>query len=467
MLFPSIVFLFCFFPAMLFMYYGVCGLIIPEKHRIKAKNLILLAGSLVFYGYGEGLMVLLLVISIFFNWLFGMLIGNTGHKKLFLISSLVFNIGIFFVFKYLDFFTANINAVFHTSIPMTGLTIPLGISFFTFQALSYVIDVNRDKVAVQKNPLNLGLYISLFPQLIAGPIVRYETVEDEILHRKETIDDFSSGIRRFIIGMAKKVILADTLIIFSDKAVNALNGSGLSVSFAWLGIICYTLHIYFDFSGYSDMAIGLGRMFGFHFNENFNYPYMSLGITEFWRRWHISLGSWFRDYVYIPLGGSKKGNGRYILNALTVWLITGLWHGAAWTFVIWGLMQYLILIAEKYVIKPAKRKSLIFKCFYHVVTIVLICLCWVMFNASSVTEGFSYMGAMFGIGAAGLTDAVSAFLFKDNIIMITAGLICATPLLSKAKKYKTAADIVLILLFMICIVYILRGGFSPFIYFNF
>lgn len=521
MLFPSIIFLFCFLPIILVSYFIICGLIVPSKYRIQSKNAVLLIGSLVFYAYGEHLLTLLLVGSILVNWLFGILIGNANEKlkKFYLVTDILINVGVFVVYKYLDFILMNLNKFTGAHLKLTGLTIPLGISFFTFQALSYVIDVYRGKVAVQKNPFYLGLYISLFPQLIAGPIVRYETIEKEIRERKETVNDFSEGIRRFIIGLSKKAILADTFVIFADKAFAINNGDTLSVMGAWFGALAFTLQIYFDFSGYSDMAIGLGRMFGFHFNENFNYPYISRSVTEFWRRWHISLSSWFRDYVYIPLGGNRVSKGRMVINLFLVWALTGIWHGASWTFIFWGLMYFALLMLERVTGYGKKWQGVPF--FSYVYTLAAVMVCWVVFRAESMSLAAKYIGCMFGIKASGGSDATTIFLIKDNLVMLVIGIVGCTPVLkmlgSKGDAHivesdanenarETASDasgesskkvpgdvsnangknvpgvvninkksgivmwlrdIGLIVLLLISIVYILRGGYSPFIYFNF
>jgi len=471
MLFPSIVFLFCFFPIMLGIYFVGCNLFVPSKYRITAKNITLLIGSVIFYAYGEGKLVLLLLLSILLNWLFALLIDcnlyhNKALAKLFLIADLLVNIGIFFIFKYLDFFITNINRAIKTNLTTTGLTIPLGISFFTFQALSYVIDVYKRKIPVQKNPLKLGLYISLFPQLIAGPIVRYETIEHEINERKESLSDFSDGVWRFVIGLSKKVLLADALVIIYNRAILSMSAGTLLISQAWLGAFCYTLHIYFDFSGYSDMAIGLGKMFGFHFNENFNYPYISGSITQFWRRWHISLSSWFRDYVYIPLGGSRCSAFRYIINVFVVWTLTGLWHGAAWNFVLWGMLQFVMLLIEKYIIKPESRKVIVAS-LYRIITLIVILLSWTLFGAASVSDAAMYIKCMFGMTGAGFGLSLATSVISNNIVVLILGTICATPLLRKVSKNGLVQTVLTPLLFLICIIYIIRGGFSPFIYFNF
>ena len=339
MLFSSLVFLIVFLPIVLFGYY-----VLFRKWR-PAQNIFLLLASLVFYAWGEPKFVFVMIASILFNWLMGLLADRHRARKklagLWIVLDVAGNLGLLFVFKYLMFALNNVNTLFGTALPVPQIALPIGISFFTFQAMSYVIDVYRGDGQVQKNPLYVGLYISLFPQLIAGPIVRYQTVADEIQNRKETWADFADGVQRFLIGFLKKVLLANTMAIIADGVFDSQKPVCAAASA--LGLIAYTLQIYYDFGGYSDMGIGLGRMFGFHFLENFDYPYISTSITEFWRRWHISLGTWFRDYVYIPLGGSRVKKPRLVLNLFVVWMLTGIWHGANWTFVAWGFLYFVLL----------------------------------------------------------------------------------------------------------------------------
>lgn len=344
MLFSSSVFLFLFLPVVLLVYY------LPLRRWRQGQNVFLLLASLGFYAWGEPWFVLVMLGSILANYGFGLWVdackraGRTCAPPL--VTALAVNLGILFVFKYLTFTLGILNRL-GAAFAIPGIELPIGISFFTFQALSYVLDVHRDRGEVQRSPLKVGLYISFFPQLIAGPIVKYETVAQQIDHRKETWADFSAGCSRFIVGLGKKVLLSNQLAVVADRAFGL--GDGLSASFAWLGALCYTLQIYYDFSGYSDMAIGLGKMFGFHFLENFNYPYISRSITEFWRRWHISLSTWFRDYVYFPLGGSRvDSRAKHIRNLFVVWLLTGIWHGANWTLLAWGLFYFVLLVLEKY-----------------------------------------------------------------------------------------------------------------------
>lgn len=443
-----------------------------------------MVGSLFFYAYGEQLLTLLLIGSIAVNWLFGLWIGNSKGvtRKTLLIIDILINVGVFFVYKYLDFVLMNLNRFTGAHIGLTGLSIPLGISFFTFQALSYVIDVYWEKVEVQKNPFYLGLYVSLFPQLIAGPIVRYETVENEIRHRKETIEDFAYGIERFIIGLAKKAILADTFVLFADKAFVASSSGNISFMGAWFGIIAYALQLYFDFSGYSDMAIGLGRMFGFHFNENFNYPYIAKSVTTFWHRWHISLSTWFRDYVFYPVQRSKlctsmrtsmkkKGHKKLMriipsfVAMLAVWSLTGIWHGANWTFLCWGLLFFVFQFAEEITGFGKKWHGIPF--FAHVYTLAVVLFSFTLFRAESLTLAVKYAGQMLGIGVNGMADYTTRFLIKDNFVMLAIGILASTPLLGKLFKTNWIKELLLMTLLLLSIVFVIKGGYSPFIYFNF
>lgn len=467
MLFSSSTFIFLFLPIVLFVYY-----VFLRKNRF-LQNVFLLLASLVFYAWGEVAFVFVMIASIIANYFFGLFVSkakNSSSKRLSLILSIIFNLSILFVFKYLAFSLTNINALFGTSITVPNIALPIGISFFTFQAMSYVIDVYRGE-EVQKNILNVGLYISFFPQLIAGPIVRYQTVALQIQNRKESFDDFSDGVCRFIIGMGKKVLLANSLAVVADAAFNG-DVSNTSASFAWLGAIAYTMQIFFDFSGYSDMAIGLGRMFGFKFLENFNYPYISTSITEFWRRWHISLGTWFRDYVYFPLGGSRvKSKSRLILNLFIVWLLTGIWHGANWTFIVWGLMYFVLLVIEKLTGLHKVEKLKILRWVY---TLLFVVLGWVIFRSDTLKDAFTYLGVMFGSNGI-LIDNFAVFYCKENIVYFLAGLVCCTPVISfvyrkyinKNRVMPVLAGIALVAVAALSIIYIVKGTYNPFIYFNF
>ena len=413
MLFSSSVFLFLFLPVVLLVYY------LPLRRWRQGQNVFLLLASLGFYAWGEPWFVLVMLGSILANYGFGLWVdackraGRTCLPPL--VAALAVNLGILFVFKYLTFTLGILNRL-GAAFVIPGIELPIGISFFTFQALSYVLDVHRDRGEVQRSPLKVGLYISFFPQLIAGPIVKYETVAQQIDHRKETWTDFSAGCSRFIVGLGKKVLLSNQLAVVADRAFGL--GDGLSASFAWLGALCYTLQIYFDFSGYSDMAIGLGRMFGFAFKENFNYPYISRSITEFWRRWHISLSTWFRDYVYFPLGGSRvDSRAKHIRNLFVVWLLTGIWHGANWTFLAWGLFYFVLLVLEKYGHLgrgwPVWAKWLF--------TFLMVNFAWVLFRADSLAAAGQYLQAMFGLGAGGWDDLTALYLRENWTVLAAAG----------------------------------------------
>ena len=433
------------------------------------KNLVLLTFSILFYTWGEPAFVLIMILSIIVNYSFGRLIDKFRNKeKLFLGLSVAFNLGILFVFKYLCFTLNNIGWLINKDFSSIKIALPIGISFFTFQAMSYVIDVYKKKVEVQKNLFNLGLYISFFPQLIAGPIVRYETIAKEIENRNENYDDFGEGTVRFIQGLAKKVIIANNVALVADAAFETPTNE-LSTAFAWLGAIAYTLQIYFDFSGYSDMAIGLGRMFGFHFLENFNYPYLASSITDFWRRWHISLSSWFRDYVYFPLGGSRvDSKARHIFNLFIVWLLTGIWHGANWTFITWGLFYFVLLIIEKQTGLDKKKTW-----WGHIYTMFFVILAWVLFRANSISFASQYIKAMFGISVSSLYSEQIELHLYDSWKYIVLGLIFIFPFnsIEKLKNGKMWQQLtyssLLLLLFLLTITFIVCDSYNPFIYFNF
>lgn len=469
MLFSSFVFLFLFLPIVL-----VFNYIILKKSRI-LQNLFLFLASLFFYAWGEPWFVLVMFISIMANWFFGILISKYKNQKrkakITLIISLIFNIGILFIFKYLTFTLQNIKYLFGSDFIVPVILLPLGISFFTFHALSYVIDIYRGKTPAQKNPLYVGLYIFFFSQLVAGPIVRYVTIADQIQHRKETLQDFSEGACRFIIGLGKKVLLANTMSIIADKAFT-LPSNELSISFAWLGAIAYTFQIFFDFSGYSDMAIGLGKMFGFHFLENFNYPYISKSISEFWRRWHISLGTWFRDYVYFPLGGSRvKTKSRLVVNLLIVWALTGVWHGANWTFIIWGLMYFALITFEKLTDFEEAVKSSIIK---HLYTLFFVIIGWVIFRSADMGQAITYLKTMLFANGWCLVDKYAIQYLSDYKILLLFAVVFSTPvakvLPNKIKNNKVLHilyPIIYISIFLVSISYIVKGSYNPFIYFNF
>lgn len=464
MVFSSTVFLFLFLPAVLVFYH------LPFIKSIQAKNIVLLLASLLFYAWGEPVFVFVLLFSILVNWVSGLMMPK--HGKLFLIISIVYNVGVLFVCKYMTAITNAVNAAAgRTLIPFGGMALPIGISFFTFQIMSYTIDVYRKTTPPQKSIFNLALYITMFPQLIAGPIVRYNTVDAEISVRSVTTEDFAYGLRRFMIGLGKKVLLANYMGVVADNIFGMTSG-GLSVLSAWYGVLCYALQIYFDFSGYSDMAIGLGRLFGFHFEENFNYPYIASSITNFWRRWHISLSTWFRDYVYIPLGGSRVKKSRWIFNLFVVWLLTGIWHGANVTFVLWGLLYFVFLLLERFTGIDQKLKWA-----YRIPTLLIVLLAWVLFRSTSLSTAGQYYGYLFGIGSLGFSDIVFLNQFGGSAVVFALALIGCTPLPKNLfMKLKTAigeipgkvltygyATIVFILSALACIL----DTYNPFIYFNF
>ena len=459
MVFSSLIFLFGFLPLFLLCYF------IPKKR--KTRNLVLLLFSLFFYGYGEPIYVLLMILSIVINYFIAILMDKSSKRKMYLVIDIIFNIGLLFLFKYSNFFLANINNIFHLNLKFLSLSLPIGISFYTFQILTYVIDVYKKEVDVQKSIINLGCYISAFPQLIAGPIVRYSTVNEELNDRKECIKDFSSGIRRFIVGLSKKAIIANEMAFVADTLFG-YNLTEIGFLGMFIGGICYTLQIYFDFSGYSDMAIGLGRMLGFHFLENFNYPFISKSITDYWRRWHISLSSFFRDYVYIPLGGNRVSKLRNIFNIFIVWLLTGLWHGASWNFVLWGLYFFVILVIEKFVLKDVLKKLPNF--WQHVYTMSLVVISFIIFYFTDISLLKTAFISLFGFNGLGNINIFFHLqIFKvRTIIIFVIGVIASTPLLKNIfTKNENVKDIVLIILFIISIICILASSYNPFIYFRF
>ena len=470
MLFSSSVFIYLFLPITLFGYF-----VVFRKSR-KWQNIFLLFVSLFFYAWGEPKFVLIMLLSIFMNWLFGLLVNKENKKigKIVVGCTVVFNLVILFVFKYLMFSMEVATQILNINMEIPNIALPIGISFFTFQAMSYVIDVYRGRGQVQKNILSVGLYISFFPQLIAGPIVRYETIADQIANRRETLNDFANGFSRFIIGLSKKVLLANNFAVVADELFDGLaGGASISVASAWLGAICYTLQIFFDFSGYSDMAIGLGKMFGFHFLENFNYPYISKSVSEFWRRWHISLGTWFRDYVYIPLGGSRVNKPRLVFNLFVVWFLTGVWHGANWTFIIWGLMYFVLLAIEKLTaFGKFLEKAKIFNWIY---TMLFVVYGWVLFRANSITDAFIYLKSMFGINSNVFCDETFKQFFLQIFVYLVFGILFSFPFIAKVskkiKKYSLFYDvtyiIVMIVLLVASVSSIVSDSYNPFIYFNF
>ena len=452
-------------PAVLLLYY-----IAPKK----LKNTVILISSLFFYAWGEPIYVILMIISILSGYILGLLIEKFRNKKLskvFLALSVIFSIGALGYFKYADFFISNFNAVTGLSIPLLRIALPIGISFYTFQLLSYTIDVYRGDTPAQKNPITLAAYISLFPQLIAGPIVRYSDVALQLNNRTHTFKKTSAGIRRFIVGLSKKILIANSLGELCD-IFRASDDK--SVLFFWLYAISFTLHIYFDFSGYSDMAIGLGKIMGFDFIENFNYPYISKSITEFWRRWHISLSSWFRDYVYIPLGGNRVSKPRQFLNILTVWLLTGFWHGAEWNFPVWGLYFAILLLIEKtWLLKKLKKSKVI----SHIYVMILVVISFVIFNAANITKAFTDLTGMFGLAGLPAVSTETLYYLKSYIVVIILAVIGATPLPkqifekisgnSENKVLNIIEPLGCVILIIMVTAYLVDGSFNPFLYFRF
>lgn len=466
MVFSSTIFLCVYLPLVLLGYY-IC----PKKGR----NLFLLIASLVFYAWGEPKYVFLMIFSILVNYIFGRLMDkhreNKKRLKLMLVLSVVIDIGLLSVFKYTDFIITNVNAIFGANFDLLNIALPIGISFYTFQAMSYTIDVYRDDVRVQKNLIDFGMYITMFPQLIAGPIVRYADVQDQLAERSVTTADFSEGVMRFVVGLGKKVLLANQMgAVWSE--IYALGGD-VSALMAWTGAIAYTFQIYFDFSGYSDMAIGLGRMFGFKFPENFRYPYQSVSITDFWRRWHITLSTWFKEYLYIPLGGNRRGLARQALNLLIVWSLTGFWHGAGWNFVLWGLYYFVILFIEKLFLLKALDK--LPKFFRHVYALLLIIIGWVIFASDDVSVLLPFLGSMFGAnGAIGGMD-VYTLLTKAALLVICC--IASTELPKKLflsaagamneKAAFTLKSVLTIALLALSMILLIGDSYNPFLYFRF
>lgn len=480
MLFTSMEFLFIFLPIVL-----IVNVILPPKIR----NYWLLAASLFFYGWGEPNFLIIMIISIVFNYFAAIVIAslrksraerNSKIGKVVFAFTITANLALLFVYKYLNFVTATIRAFFPWSAGIckqTNFVLPIGISFFTFQAISYIIDVYRGEQE-QRNLFYVGLYISLFPQLIAGPIVRYTTIKEQMEGRKLRFDLFADGVFRFLLGFNKKMLLANTLAQVADMAWNMPERS---VFTSWLGALCYSLQIFFDFCGYSDMAIGLGQMLGFRFPENFNYPYISRTITEFWRRWHISLGSWFRDYLYIPLGGSRvTSKKRLIINLMIVWTATGIWHGASWNFILWGVMYGVLLIIEKIFILPRRKKeSDKGATFYQIFTLIAVMIGWVLFRSEGLTTAVSYLKSMFCFAGNKLVDATGLFYLREYVVFLIAGCLCSTPVFRVMKQkismkgeiWESVSNltscITQFILFLVSVSFLIINAHNPFIYFNF
>ncbi len=465
MLFSGIPFLYYFLPVVLLLYF-----IAPKC----LKNTVLLIASLFFYAWGEPKIVFIMIASILVGYISGLLIEafyRAKIAKIIMIISVVLQLGCLFYFKYMDFFIGNFNNVFGTEIPLLRIALPVGISFYTFQILSYTVDVYRGEKA-QKNPINLATYIAMFPQLIAGPIVRYKDIAPELTGRRFTTEDIASGIRRFVFGLAKKVLIANQLGELCDIFRMSQEKS---VLFYWMYAVAFALHIYFDFSGYSDMAIGLGRILGFHFVENFDYPFISGSVTEFWRRWHISLGSWFRDYVYIPLGGNRVPKWRWFLNIFIVWMLTGFWHGAAWNFIIWGLFFAVLLVFEKLCFLKVLEKHKVLGHFY---VIFAVLLSFVIFNATDMSGAFADIGGMFGFAKVPFVTAESLYYLRSYAVVLILALIGSTPFIKNmtiklgakpgiSKCMIVAEPMVLLLLMLVITAYLVDGSFNPFLYFRF
>ncbi len=463
MLFTSISFLYYFLPIVLFLYF-----VLPKK----ARNVVLFAASLFFYFYGEPTYILLMLAEILIAYIGAILIDKFKSKTLFIITVSI-HILLLGIFKYSDFVISNVNGILNTNMALLELALPIGISFYTFQILSYVIDVYNGKVKVQKSFLKLATYVMLFPQLIAGPIVRYETIEEELDNRKSTVDGVANGIRRFIIGLSKKILIAN---ILGELCSTFAKTTEKSILFYWMFAIGYMLQIYFDFSAYSDMAIGMGKIFGFNFLENFDYPYISKSITEFWRRWHISLSSWFRDYVYIPLGGNRKGKAKQIRNIFVVWLLTGIWHGASWNFIVWGLMFGVLLIVEKFFLsKYLEKMPNIIKRIYVLFTVMIS---FVIFNANSMGEAWNNIVGLFGANGERFSNAYTLYCLKNYLVTIIIAIIGATPLVKnvvlKLKENNVIAKIInvlepicMIALLFVTTAYLVDNSYNPFLYFRF
>lgn len=465
MVFSSLTFLFLYLPIVLMMIK-----LVPFKYR----NLILFISSLIFYGYGEPKYILIMLLSTIVDYYHGYMVNkslpNRKKAKKYVISSIIFNLSILGFFKYYDFIVLNLRFLGLDFLPLLNLSLPIGISFYTFQTMSYTIDIYRNDAKVQTNIISFGTYVAMFPQLIAGPIVRYKDISEQLNQRLESLDMFYAGVQRFMVGLAKKVLLANNIGLLWEtiKATSSLNHSLLLY---WLGIIAFAWQIYFDFSGYSDMAIGLGKMFGFNLLENFNYPYIANSITDFWRRWHMSLGQWFRDYVYIPLGGNRHGIFRTYLNIFLVWLLTGFWHGASWNYIFWGLYFGLILMFEKTIgLKILKKLPNYLRQIY---ALFLVLIGWVLFAFEDLSAGFNYLQAMFNFNQPLVNDYLS-YLIRDNITLIIVLIIASTPMIKNLyqryinnKKYEIIVIPLVLFGLILCTAFIVDASYNPFLYFRF
>jgi alginate O-acetyltransferase complex protein AlgI len=476
MVFSSPIFLFLFLPITLGVYF-----LLPWR----ARNLWLLGASLVFYGWGEPKFVLVMLASIVINFLLALWIGSArsrGGGRLPLTAAVIANIGLLAIFKYTDFITGNLNALLAqlqvSPIALSGIALPIGISFFTFHALSYVIDVYRGEAPVQRNPLTLGLYISLYSQLIAGPIIRYHDVAHQLDKRSVDRADFAYGVERFVVGLGKKVLIANSLAVPADL-IFSIPGDQLTLSVAWLGLACYTLQIYFDFSGYSDMAIGLGRMLGFRFKENFNYPYISQSLTEFWRRWHISLSTWFRDYLYIPLGGNRVAPWRVYTNLIIVFFLCGLWHGASWNFVFWGLFHGAFLVAER--VGLSRWMAGWVAPLRHTYLLLVVMVSWTFFRSASLQDAWSFLGAMVGLSpASGAEHPLALYADTQTLLALAVGVVASTPVLTIIKRWRDGLTLpraeigasviegaLQAFILLASVMLLAAGTYNPFIYFRF
>ena len=468
MVFSSLIFIFIFLPLVLVSYY-----IAPRRLR----NTVILLASLLFYAWGEPTYIILIIISILINYLGALLIRvhikNKDKSKFIFITLLLIDISILFFFKYYGFAIECLGSIIGLDLKVKSISLPLGISFYTFQQISYIADIYMQKVKPERNLIDFATYITMFPQLIAGPIVKYDDIHKQLANRKESINKFGEGVQRFIIGLGKKVILANNIGVISTQ-VKEVNLNDLSIVLSWIGIIAFTLQIYFDFSGYSDMAIGLAKMFGFDFLENFDYPYISKSITVFWRRWHMSLGGWFREYIYIPLGGNKKGTLIQVRNLFIVWFTTGLWHGASTNFVVWGLYFGVILFIEKIYLKDLLKK--IPSIFSHIYTLIIVMIGWVIFDMNTLTDSGHYIKIMFGFGNNIFIDNLAKYILTNNFIILLIGLICSTKLIkiymNKIKSTFRENDVFLItainlLILIISTAYLLGASYNPFLYFRF
>ena len=467
MVFSSIVFMFFYLPIVLGMYY-----LVPQKWRSPWLFIV----NFVFYGWAEPVFIILMLFSMAVNYISGWIISdckesNPKKAKIIIVICVVINLAMLVLYKYADLFISSVNVVAgHDIIPLLKLTLPLGISFYTFQTMSYSIDVYRGDGEVQKDFIKFGTFVALFPQLVAGPIVRYKDIDDQLVYREHSIAKFASGVQRFTIGLAKKVLIANNVGILWDKYA-AMGAGELTLAGSWLGMIAFSLQIYFDFSGYSDMAIGLGRMMGFEFLENFEHPYISRSITEFWRRWHMSLGTWFRDYVYIPLGGNRKGSARQYLNIMIVWALTGFWHGANWTFLIWGIYYGLLLIIEKrFLLKMLKKAPGMISNLY---VLVMTIIGWVLFQLNSLEHSGMYYKALFGFGEAGAYASYDIYYLTSFLVVILIGAIASTPLPKKLyeklpeKLRSIATPVLIVLALALCTAYLVDATYNPFLYFRF